>query len=143
MELLTHPNARVHSWGEMIDGSVIAKLEIADMRIAIQYVLMYPSRRGNSLPPLDLKALGRLEFEEPDHRKFPCIGLAYEALRVGGTMPAVLNAANEVAVNAFLRGRIRFSEIAPLIERTMTAHKTIPANDLETVLHVDSEARIR
>jgi 1-deoxy-D-xylulose-5-phosphate reductoisomerase len=140
IEVLIHPQSTVHSMVEMIDGSVIAQLGIADMRVAIQYVLTYPSRRRNNLPSLDLTALGRLEFEAPDRRRFPTIRLAYEALHAGGTMPAVLNAANEIAVQAFLDGRIRFAEIPEVIEKTMQQHDRKQLDSIETVLEAHRSA---
>jgi 1-deoxy-D-xylulose-5-phosphate reductoisomerase len=134
IEVLIHPQSAVHSMVEMIDGSVIAQLGIADMRVAIQYVLTYPARRKSNLPSLDLTALGRLDFEAPDLQRFPAVKLAYQAIQEGGTMPAVLNAANEIAVQAFLEGRIRFSGIPEIIERTMQQHDKRPMDSLETVL---------
>jgi len=114
---------------------------VTDMKHAIQYALTYPDRRENCLPPLDLAGLSRLEFEEPDLDRFPCLGLAYDALKAGGTMPTVLNAANETVVQAFLDGKIRLSEIAEINEQVMSAHENKPARDLETILYVDHEAR--
>jgi 1-deoxy-D-xylulose-5-phosphate reductoisomerase len=141
IEVLIHPQSTIHSLVEMIDGSVMAQLGIADMRMAIQYVLTYPTRRSSSLPSLDLKGLGRLEFESVDHQKFPCVRLAYNALRAGGTMPAVMNAANEIAVEAFLDGHIRFNGIAELTKRTMDAHSPVSLDSVETVLEADQQAR--
>jgi 1-deoxy-D-xylulose-5-phosphate reductoisomerase len=140
IEVLIHPQSTVHSMVEMIDGSVIAQLGIADMRVAIQYVLTYPARRRSNLPSLDLTALGRLDFEAPDLQRFPAVKLAYQALQEGGTMPAVLNAANEIAVQAFLEERIRFSEIPEVIEKTMQQHDKLPMDSLETVLEAHRSA---
>ena len=126
---------------EMVDGSIIAQMGVTDMKHAIQYALTYPERRENCLPPLDLAGLGRLDFEEPDIDRFPCLGLAYDALKAGGTMATVLNAANETAVQAFLDGRIRLSEIAEINAQVMQAHENKPAADLETILNADREAR--
>jgi 1-deoxy-D-xylulose-5-phosphate reductoisomerase len=141
ISVVVHPQSVVHSMVEMVDGSVIAQMGVTDMKHSIQYALTYPERRKNCLPPLDLAGLSRLEFEEPDLDRFPCLRLAYEALRVGGTMPAVLNAANETAVQAFLEGRIRLSEIADINASVMRAHQSKPAADLVTILSADREAR--
>ena len=141
IDVIIHPQSVVHSMIELIDGSVMAQLGITDMRHAIQYALTYPARMGSSLPRLDLAQLSRLEFHEPDTDRFPCLGLAYNALRKGGTMPAVLNAANEVAVQAFLDNRIRFGEIPFLIEGACEAHEVREALSIESVLSADEWAR--
>src|SRR5258706_11732372 len=126
---------------EMIDGSIIAQIGVTDMKHAIQYALTYPTRKANCSPPLDLARLTQLNFEEPDLDRFPCLRLGYEALREGGTMPAVLNAANETAVQAFLDGKIKLSEIAQINEGVMRGHETVYGADLETILNVDRAAR--
>ena len=141
IDIIVHPQSVVHSMVEFVDGSVIAQLGVTDMRHAIQYALTYPARQAADLPPLNLAAGGNLEFYEPDTERFPCIALAYEALRTGGTMPAVLNAANEVAVAAFLAERIRFGQISALIRAACAAHQAQPVNDLATVLTADAWAR--
>jgi 1-deoxy-D-xylulose-5-phosphate reductoisomerase len=141
ISILVHPQSVVHSLIELIDGSIIAQLGVTDMRHAIQYALTYPARLPSELPPLNLAACGTLEFYEPDTERFPCIALAYEALRAGGTMPAVLNAANEVAVAAFLEERIPFGQIPALIRAACAAHSPQPVNELETVLAADRWAR--
>jgi 1-deoxy-D-xylulose-5-phosphate reductoisomerase len=141
ISVVVHPQSIIHSMVEMVDGSIIAQMGVTDMRHAIQYALTYPDRRANCMPPLDLRQLSRLDFEQPDLDRFPCLGLAYDALRSGGTMPAVLNAANEIAVQAFLDGRIRLPEIAKLNARAMAAHQNVRPGDLETVLSVDYETR--
>ncbi|MGB7202069.1 MAG: 1-deoxy-D-xylulose-5-phosphate reductoisomerase [Pyrinomonadaceae bacterium] len=141
ISVVIHPQSIVHSLVEMVDGSIIAQMGVTDMRHAIQYALTYPDRRENCLPPLDLTALCRLDFDEPDTERFPCLDLAYEALRTGGTMPTVLNAANEVAVNAFLEGKIRLSEIAEINASVMRSHKTAAITDLNDVLRTDADAR--
>jgi len=143
IEVMVHPQSIVHSMVEMIDGSIIAQLGVTDMRHAIQYALTYPDRRENCTEPLDLKKLSQLTFEEPDLERFPCLNLAYNALKIGGTMPAVLNAANEVAVQAFLDGRIKLSEIARVNSTVMDEHTAEPASTLETVLSADAWARTR
>ena len=141
IDIVVHPQSVVHSMVEMIDGSVIAQLGVTDMRHAIQYALTYPARLPANLPPLNLMALGKLEFSAPDLDRFPCVRLAYQALRAGGTMPAVLNAANEIAVAAFLAERTKFGDIPRLIEAACNAHELQPAVDLETVLAADQWAR--
>ena len=125
----------------MVDGSVIAQLGVTDMRHPIQYALTYPERRPSAQAGLDITSLSKLEFEEPDLERFPCLGLAYEALRAGGTMPAVLNAANEVAVKAFLDGEISLPQIAEIVAGVMKEHIPLPATDIETILKADSDAR--
>ncbi len=141
ISVVVHPQSVVHSMVEMIDGSVIAQMGLTDMKHAIQYALTYPERRENCLPPLDVAGLSRLEFEEPDLERFPCLGLSYEALRAGGTMPAVLNAANEIAVGAFLDGRITLPEIGHLVEQVIRAHKNGPASSIEAIRTADAYAR--
>jgi 1-deoxy-D-xylulose-5-phosphate reductoisomerase len=140
--ILVHPESVVHSMIELVDGSVIAQLGITDMRHAIQYALTYPERHPCELPPLDLTALASLHFEEPDRERFPCIDLAYRALRTGGTLPTALNAANEEAVKAFIEERICLTDIPRIIELVMNQHPTEPALDLETVLEADRSARV-
>ena len=142
ISVVVHPQSVVHSMVEMVDGSIIAQMGVTDMKHAIQYALTYPDRRENCLPPLDLTNLSRLDFEEPDMDRFPCLGLAYDALRKGGTMATVLNAANETAVQAFLDGRIKLSEIAEINANVMKAHENKAADDLETILSADKAARV-
>jgi 1-deoxy-D-xylulose-5-phosphate reductoisomerase len=140
--VVVHPESVVHSMVELVDGSVLAQLGVTDMRHAIQYALTYPERYPSAaLPPLDLTRLGALRFEAPDFERFPCLGLAYRALRAGGTLPAALNAANEEAVKAFLAGRVRLTDIPSVIERVMDAHETRAVSSLDVVLEVDREAR--
>jgi 1-deoxy-D-xylulose-5-phosphate reductoisomerase len=141
IDIVVHPQSVVHSMIELIDGSIIAQLGMTDMRHAIQYSLTYPDRLTSHLPRLDLMSLGKLEFFAPDTEKFPCITIAYDALRKGGTMPAVLNAANEVAVAAFFEEKIRFGDIPRLIRAACDAHVPQPATSLETVLVADKWAR--
>lgn len=143
ISVIVHPQSVVHSMVEMIDGSVIAQLGVTDMKHAIQYALTYPARQPNCTEPLDLRAMRDLTFEEPDLERFPCLGLAYDALNQGGTMPAVLNAANEIAVQAFLDGKIRLSDIAIVNRGVMDDHAAEPVVSLETVLAADEWARGR
>jgi 1-deoxy-D-xylulose-5-phosphate reductoisomerase len=139
--IVVHPESVVHSMIELIDGSVIAQMGVTDMRHAIQYALTYPERHASDLPPLDLAKLTSLHFEEPDLERFPCISLAYRALRTGGTLPAAMNAANEEAVHAFIDERIALTDISRVIEEVMNEHQTRPATDLEAVLDADQTAR--
>jgi 1-deoxy-D-xylulose-5-phosphate reductoisomerase len=141
ISVAVHPQSIVHSMIEMVDGSIIAQLGVTDMRLMIQYALTYPDRLPTDLPPLGLDKLARLEFLEPDLERFPCLRLAYEAMREGGTMPAALSAANEIAVAAFLDRRMKFMEIPAVIEATMEAHDTQPCSSIEAVLEADRWAR--
>ncbi|HKA53132.1 MAG TPA: 1-deoxy-D-xylulose-5-phosphate reductoisomerase [Candidatus Binatia bacterium] len=142
--VIIHPQSVVHSMVEYVDGSVLAQLGIPDMAIPISYILAYPDRLPlPHLPALDLAAAAELTFLQPDFGKFPCLGLAYEALARGGTCPAVLNAANEVAVANFLSGQIRFPEIAALNRRVLDAHTTHSVNNLDDLLEADAWARHR
>ncbi len=139
--ILVHPESIVHSMIELVDGSVIAQMGVTDMRHAIQYALTYPERHACELPPLDLTALAALHFEAPDPDRFPCIRLAYRALRTGGTLPAAMNAANEEAVRAFIDERISLTDIPRVIEAVMDGHSTEPLANLDTVLCTDRTAR--
>ena len=141
IDVLIHPQSIVHSMVELHDGSVIAQLGVTDMRLPIQYACSYPDRWEAGLPALDLTRAGRLDFHAPAHDRFPCLGLAYRALRAGGTLPVVLNAANEVAVEAFLDGKLGFTAIPRVIEKTMNAHRVEPVSTLEIVRGVDRWAR--
>jgi 1-deoxy-D-xylulose-5-phosphate reductoisomerase len=141
VDVAIHPQSIVHSMVEFVDGSVLAQLGLTDMRIPIQYALSYPERWDCPLPSLDIHSLSRLEFFEPDREKFRCLNLAYRALRAGGTAPAVLNAANEVVVEAFLNDGIGFDEIPRIIESVLDAHPPEAASSLETILKADAWAR--
>ena len=141
IEVLIHAQSIVHSLVEYADGSVIAQLSNPDMRVPIANALAYPERVESGAPPLDLSLVKNLSFEKPDLARFPCLGLAYAALRAGGTAPAVLNAANEVAVDAFLAGRLRFTGIAEVIGETLAATPVRPAEDLDPILEADARAR--
>src|ERR1044072_5718673 len=141
IDIVVHPESVVHSMIELVDGSVIAQLGVTDMRHAIQYALTYPDRHTSELPPLDLTALSALHFEPPDHDRFPCIALAYRALRAGGPLPAALNAANETAVQAFIEEQISLTDIPLVIEAVMDSHHNQPANELATILEADQSAR--
>jgi 1-deoxy-D-xylulose-5-phosphate reductoisomerase len=143
IEVLIHPQSIVHSMVELNDGSVIAQLGITDMRLPIQYACSYPERWDAALPSLDLARAGKLEFHAPAHDRFPCLGLAFRALRDGGTLPVVLNAANEVAVAAFLEGKLGFMAIPQVIEKTMNVHAVERVSTLQVVRRVDRWARDR
>jgi 1-deoxy-D-xylulose-5-phosphate reductoisomerase len=141
VDVAVHPQSIVHSMVEFVDGSIVAQLGVTDMRIPIQYALTYPERWKCALPSLDIHKLSRLEFLEPDRQKFQCLDLAFRALRAGGTAPAVLNAANEVAVECFLNKKIGFDEIPRIISATLEAHAPLPAASLAVVLDADAWAR--
>ncbi len=139
--VVIHPQSVVHSMVEMADGSIIAQMGVTDMKHAIQYALTYPERRENCLPPLDFSTLAELTFHDPDTERFPCLDLAYTALRRGETLPAALNAANEVAVAAFLEGEIGIADIAELNRAVMDSHQPKPADTLDAILDADRTAR--
>ena len=141
IDVLIHPQSIVHSMVELVDGSVIAQLGVTDMRLPIQYAFSYPDRWEAPLPSLDLTRAARLEFLPPPHDRFPSLGLAYRALRAGGTLPVVLNAANEVAVDLFLEGKLGFTAIPRVIEKTMTAHQVELLSTLDEVRRADAWAR--
>jgi 1-deoxy-D-xylulose-5-phosphate reductoisomerase len=141
IDVVIHPQSIVHSLVEFTDGSVLAQLGVPDMRGPIAYAIGLPERLPLSMERLDLAKVGSLSFEPPDQEKFPNLGLAADALREGGTMPAVLNAANEVAVDAFLRERVGFSAITEMIARTMDAHAPRPLKELEDAVAADRWAR--
>lgn len=141
IEVLIHPQSIVHGLVAYQDGAVIAQLGRPDMRVPIQYALMFPERIANRLEPLDLAGAAQLTFAKPDLETFHCLALAIEAGKAGGTMPAVLNAANEVAVMAFLQGKIPFLSIAEVVEGTMSRHDAIPSPGLDEILNADGWAR--
>ncbi|OGA57600.1 MAG: 1-deoxy-D-xylulose-5-phosphate reductoisomerase [Betaproteobacteria bacterium RIFCSPLOWO2_12_FULL_67_28] len=141
IEVLIHPQSIVHSLVEYVDGSVLAQLSNPDMRVPIAHALGLPERIESGARPLDLGAIGQLGFERPDLKRFPCVQLAYEALRAGGNAPAVLNAANEVAVEAFLAGGLRFTQIALVIAGTLEAVAAAAGDSLAAVLAADASAR--
>jgi len=141
IDVVTHPQGIIHSMVEFIDGSVIAQLGLPDMRTPIQVALSYPDRWSAPPPRLNLAQAGTLTFENPDLETFPLLRLAYESAKVGGTMPAVLNAANEEAVGLFLDDQIHFSEIPILVEQAVKAHKAKEFPSLEEVLKADQSAR--
>lgn len=143
IEVHVHPESIIHSMVEYVDGSVLAQLGSPDMRTPIANGLAWPERIDAGVAPLDLFSLGRMHFERPDHERFPCLRLAALAFETGGTAPAVLNAANEVAVEAFLEGRLGFADIPVVIEQTLAKTPVLPADDFATIFAKDAEARRR
>ena len=141
VEIIIHPQSVVHSMVEYIDGSVIAQLSNPDMKLPIQYALTYPERLPSNIKPLNLIEINKLEFFKPDFNKFPCLKLAYYAAKKGCTMPAVMNAANEAAVAAFLNKEIKFTDIARIVEGTVKAHKISENTSLDTFIEADLWSR--
>jgi 1-deoxy-D-xylulose-5-phosphate reductoisomerase len=142
VDVVVHPQSIVHSLVEFVDGSQLAQLSHSDMCFPIQYAVTYPDRLPNRLRPLRLAEVGALTFEEPDAARFPALRLARQAGEIGGTWPAVLNAANEVAVEAFLNEEIIFPEIWRAVERTMQAHEVIAHPSLDAIIQADQWARV-
>jgi len=140
IKVLIHPQSIVHSMVEFVDGSVIAQMSLPDMKLPIQYALFYPQRVFSNNTSLDLTKTGHLTFLEPDTEKFPCLHLAYQALEMGGTAPAVLNAANEVAVGAFLACRIGFPDIEKIVQKALKQHQVKLYPDLDDILNADKWA---
>jgi 1-deoxy-D-xylulose-5-phosphate reductoisomerase len=142
IQVVVHPQSVIHSMVQYVDGSVLAQMGNPDMRTPIAYGLAYPERIDAGVEPLDLFKVAQLDFVAPDFERFPCLSLAYQALRTGGTAPAVLNAANEVAVEAFLNRKISFLDIPRLIADVLNAHSGEAVNTLEDVLMADKQARV-
>ncbi|HXE74277.1 MAG TPA: 1-deoxy-D-xylulose-5-phosphate reductoisomerase [Candidatus Xenobia bacterium] len=141
IEVVIHPQSTVHSMVEFVDGSVLAQMAPPDMRLPLQYVLTYPDRLPTSNHRFSWTELRRLDFQPPDEKKFPCLRLARQALEAGGSMPCVLNAADEVAVDAFLNRRLRFTQIPELIERTLESSTPVKLKSIDEVLTCDRQAR--
>jgi 1-deoxy-D-xylulose-5-phosphate reductoisomerase len=141
IKVLVHPEAIIHSMVEFADGSLLAQLGVTDMRLPIQYALTYPERLPTGLKNLDLAELGSLNFETPDLKRFPCLGLAYEAAQKAGTLPAVLNAADEEAVEAFLKNKIGFLDIYKVVEKVVSRHTIVTSPSLQAILQADQWAR--
>ena len=141
IEVVVHPQSIVHSMVEWSDGSTIAQLSEPDMRLPIGYALAYPERIGTAFGPIDWHTLGRLDFEAPDLDTFRCLPLAYEAGRAGGSAPAALSAANEVAVEAFLKSRIRWDQIADVCKGTLDRHDLVVPTTVDEVVAADQAAR--
>jgi 1-deoxy-D-xylulose-5-phosphate reductoisomerase len=142
IEIIIHPSSIIHSMVEFEDNSIKAQLGIPDMRIPIQYALSAPERYPLQTPQMDFSKINQLTFEQPDYQKFPCLTLAFDAIKKGDTYPAVLNAANEEAVYAFLKREIRFTDIPVVIERMLQDHTPVAGATLEDYLRIDKEARI-
>ncbi len=141
IQVLVQRESVIHSMVELVDGAFIAHLGTADMRIPIQYALTYPERLHSPVSVLDFASQGKIHFEKPDLIRFPALALAYEAGKIGGSMPAVMNAANEVAVQAFLTGRLAFTRIADTVAKVMALHSSLVNPNLEQILQVDAWAR--
>lgn len=141
IEVVVHPQSVVHSLVEYCDGSLLAQLASPDMRVPIAHALAWPERQASGATALNLFDVARLDFEPPDRARFPCLDLAYRALHAGGTACAILNAANEVAVQAFLEGRLNFGSIAEVVGASLEALPAVPAESLETVMAADAAAR--
>ncbi|MBO4632570.1 MAG: 1-deoxy-D-xylulose-5-phosphate reductoisomerase, partial [Lentisphaeria bacterium] len=141
IQVLVHPQSIVHSMVEFPDGAVLAQLGVPDMRFPIQYAFTWPDRVPGGLEKLNLAKLGHLDFEEPDTERFPALNLARHAIREGGTLPCVMNAANEIAFLRFKNGEIRFTDMIEVIEKTMNQHNNIRNASLEEILEADRAAR--
>ena len=141
IDVVIHPQSIIHSLVDYKDGSVLAQLGNPDMKTPIAHALAWPDRINSGVAPLDLTKHGTLTFCEPDLERFPCLSMAFEALKAGGTMPAILNAANEIAVDSFLQGKLSFTDISNVIESVMTNMANQPADSIEKILQVDSLAR--
>ena len=141
VDVIVHPQSIIHSMVEFIDGSILAQLSVTDMCFPIQYALTWPERVPNSLPPVDFADLGKLDFEEPRTEDFPALDLARAAGNAGGTLPAVMNAANEIAVAQFLKGQLRFPGIWKHVESVMTNHNVIESPAIEELIEADQWAR--
>jgi 1-deoxy-D-xylulose-5-phosphate reductoisomerase len=141
VQVVIHPQSVIHSMVEYLDGSVLAQMGNPDMRVPIAHALGWPERIESGVAPLDMFEIGRLDFEAPDHARFPCLHLAEQAIRAGGTAPTILNAANEIAVGAFLDRSIRFTDIAAVIDKTLVTMAPDRNTTLEAILAADADAR--
>lgn len=142
IEVVVHPQSVIHSMVEYVDGSVLAQLGNPDMRTPIAFALGYPERLESGVPSLDFFTIGKFDFEAPDMVRFPCLRLAFDSLHIGGTAPAILNAANEIAVAAFLNERIGFTDIPRMIESVLEQSDIQPASTLDVVIEADRQARV-
>ena len=142
IQVVIHPQSVIHSMVDYVDGTVLAQMGNPDMRIPIAYSMAWPERFDSGVEPLNIFDVRRMDFQEADLERFPCLGLAYQAINSGGIMPTVLNAANEIAVDAFLNERIRFTDIPVIIERSMEKFVVKPASTLEIILEIDQQARV-
>jgi 1-deoxy-D-xylulose-5-phosphate reductoisomerase len=141
IEVVIHPQSIIHSMVQYVDGSIKAQLGLPDMKLPIQYALTHPERLGNNFPRLNLAQIGNLTFFAPDLEKFECIMLAYNALTAGGTAPCIMNAANEIAVNKFLNGKIKFSHIPQLITTALEKIENHKSPDIDAIFECDKETR--
>ena len=142
IQVVIHPQSVIHSMVDYVDGTVLAQMGNPDMRIPIAYSMAWPERFDSGVEPLNIFDVGRMDFQKPDLERFPCLRLAYEAIAAGGIMPTILNAANEIAVEAFLNERVRFTDIPVIIERCMKKFVSSAANTLEIILDADQQARL-
>jgi 1-deoxy-D-xylulose-5-phosphate reductoisomerase len=142
IQVVIHPQSVIHSMVDYVDGTVLAQMGNPDMRIPIAYSMAWPDRFDSGVEPLNIFNVGRMDFQEPDLERFPCLRLAYEAIAAGGIMPTILNAANEIAVEAFLNESVRFTDIPVIIERCMKQFEAKVANTLEIILEADQQARL-
>lgn len=142
IQVVIHPQSVIHSMVDYVDGTVLAQMGNPDMRIPIAYSMAWPERFDSGVEPLNIFDVGRMDFEEPNLERFPCLRLAYEAIDAGGIMPTILNAANEIAVEAFLNEQVRFTDIPVIIERCMKKFEAKPADTLESILDADQQARL-
>ncbi|MFA6164556.1 MAG: 1-deoxy-D-xylulose-5-phosphate reductoisomerase [Methylobacter sp.] len=142
IQVVIHPQSVIHSMVDYVDGTVLAQMGNPDMRIPIAHSMAWPERFDSGVEPLNIFDVGRMDFQEPNLERFPCLRLAYEAINAGGIMPTVLNAANEIAVEAFLDERVRFTDIPVIIERSMKKFEVKVADTLEIILDIDQQARI-
>lgn len=141
IQVVIHPQSVIHSMVSYTDGSVLAQMGNPDMRTPIAHALGWPDRIASGVEPLDVFAVARLDFEQPDYKRFPCLAMAYQSLKTGGTATTVLNAANEVAVEAFLNRQLAFTRIATVIEKTLEQITIQPMSSLDVVMTTDAEAR--
>ena len=142
IQVVIHPQSIIHSMVDYVDGTVLAQMGNPDMRVPIAYSMAWPERFESGVEPLNIFDVRRMDFEEPNLERFPCLRLAYKAINLGGIIPTVLNAANEIAVEAFLTEQIRFTDIPLVIERCMDKFSVIPASSLEIILEADRNARV-
>jgi 1-deoxy-D-xylulose-5-phosphate reductoisomerase len=142
IQVVIHPQSVIHSMVDYVDGTVLAQMGNPDMRIPIAYSMAWPERFDSGVEPLNIFDVGRMDFHEPDLERFPCLRLAYEAIAAGGIMPTILNAANEIAVEAFLNESVRFTDIPVIIERCMKQFEAKVADTLEIILEADQQARL-
>lgn len=143
IQIVIHKQSIIHSMVDYVDGSVLAQMGNPDMRVPIAHAMAWPERFESGVEPLNIFEVGQMDFEEPSQERFPCIRLAYQAIKAGGIMPTVLNAANEVAVNEFLHERVKFTDIPVIIEQCMAQFSADVADSLETILQVDKKARLQ